>query len=479
MRATRLTIRNILGIQEFDIKLGTFNKIEGGNGKGKSSVIEAVKSVIEGGQDASLLHNGATEGEVVLLLDGGEAGDVAKIRESVNANRVVKRDVFNEKGTKLTSPKTRIDELFDLTSTNPIRFLSADRNERGRILLETLPLTVPVEDIERLSGRSWPESMTTGHALVVLDQVHKALFDERTAQTVLKDQAKAAAKKMRDALPPAPEQDYGALLEAEQAKLTALDVEQGKFREHVGSLLEQEKREQAEKLSSSLQASAAATAQHDAEILKLERQIAELRSQIAEQEKHKAAIAAEERQYRAEHDRDVQEAIGLANASFGERETGWEVKRAEIRAEMARLQEVVNQHSKAENLRELIRENEQNEKEAKERHDRLSEKLNGLDLYRRGLLDKLPIPGLSIREGQIYIDDIPFDRLNKARQVQLALQVAKRRAGKLGLILIDNAECLDPETFQAFEEAALAMESEGLQFIVTRVTEGEMKVTAA
>ena len=88
-------------------------------------------------------------------------------------------------------------------------------------------------------------------------------------------------------------------------------------------------------------------------------------------------------------------------------------------------------------------------------------------------MQRLPIPGAEVRDGEIYVNDVPFDRINRAQQVQFALNLARLRAGELGLVLVDGLECLDAETYPAFEAAAATT---GLQFLVNRVTSGPLKV---
>jgi len=71
MRLAHVRIHNILGIDELEFDAGAFTVIEGRNGGGKTSVLEALKSVVRGGEDVTLLRKGAAEGEVVWLFDDG------------------------------------------------------------------------------------------------------------------------------------------------------------------------------------------------------------------------------------------------------------------------------------------------------------------------------------------------------------------------------------------------------------------------
>jgi hypothetical protein len=96
-----------------------------------------------------------------------------------------------------------------------------------------------------------------------------------------------------------------------------------------------------------------------------------------------------------------------------------------------------------------------------------------LEQLKAQLLGKLPIDGLSVVDGDILIGGIPFDRINTARKVQMAIEVAKLRCGNLPLIAVDGIEALDSETFRIFAQEA---EKSGCQFIVARVTDGEFGV---
>ena len=71
MQVTQIKIQNILGIKELEIKPSSITEITGKNASGKTSVLEALKSVFAGGKDATLLRKGEKSGSVVLLLDDG------------------------------------------------------------------------------------------------------------------------------------------------------------------------------------------------------------------------------------------------------------------------------------------------------------------------------------------------------------------------------------------------------------------------
>ena len=99
----------------------------------------------------------------------------------------------------------------------------------------------------------------------------------------------------------------------------------------------------------------------------------------------------------------------------------------------------------------------------------LTQALNGLDKLKEGLMQDLPISGLEVRAGQLYLHSIPLVRWNESVRVKLAIDVAKLSTGDLGLIIVDGLEKLDSESFKAFTEYVQSDES--CQYVVSRVTD--------
>ncbi|MNE63998.1 hypothetical protein D3C80_1593820 [compost metagenome] len=85
----------------------------------------------------------------------------------------------------------------------------------------------------------------------------------------------------------------------------------------------------------------------------------------------------------------------------------------------------------------------------------------------------MPIPGLEVRDGEVFRNGITFDRLNTAQQVDIAVEIAKLRAGELGVICVDGIEALNSQAFDEFRERAL---QSGLQLFVSRVSDEEFTV---
>lgn len=71
MRTTKIQIRDILGIREFNMN-GESIELSGTNGVGKSSVLDAIRYALtnKSGRDV-IVRRGAVEGEILIETDSG------------------------------------------------------------------------------------------------------------------------------------------------------------------------------------------------------------------------------------------------------------------------------------------------------------------------------------------------------------------------------------------------------------------------
>ena len=97
-----------------------------------------------------------------------------------------------------------------------------------------------------------------------------------------------------------------------------------------------------------------------------------------------------------------------------------------------------------------------------------TEQMEKLQELKESKLKDLPIKGMEIVDGEIKLDGISFDRLNLSRKVELAVQIAKIRAGSLPLICNDGVELMDSNTFELSREE---IRRNGMQAVVSRVSD--------
>jgi hypothetical protein len=111
--------------------------------------------------------------------------------------------------------------------------------------------------------------------------------------------------------------------------------------------------------------------------------------------------------------------------------------------------------------------------------DEYTNRIEAVEEVRNRLLTELPIKGLAIVGGKLMhttngVGFVPFDTLNEAMRVKLAIEVARLTAGEIEVVCVDGLERLDAKTFAEFERQA---EESGLQFFVSRVAkDGSLKI---
>lgn len=421
MKVTKISIRNILGIEDLEIQPGSITEIAGPNGAGKTSVLEALRAALGGGHDATLIRKGADKAQVVIELEDG-----------VQIQRTI-----TEKGSdlKLTHPtmgqisrkQGYLNELIDQLGMNPVDFLTAPKKRRVEILLESMPMTVGREQLVNATGRA-DMTFPSGHALEVIGAVAKLLYDDRTGVNRVAREKRANAAEMQRNLPDGVDDSWASREADIAAELKALrDATQSRISDR--------------------------------------RRLAD-QNVMAIREK----VAEEIRRIEFERDQKVAAELGDRDAELEQIRGEYEPANQALTERLAEAKAKAQAWRDAGKTREFI-ERQQAEAESLESEaEQLTRALSGLDNLKAELLSDLPIQGVEIVDGDLLVDGIPFDRVNESRRIRLAMEIAKLRAGSLGLVVVDGLERLDAKAYKAFKKEAAAS---GLQFVVTRVNDAE------
>jgi len=114
------------------------------------------------------------------------------------------------------------------------------------------------------------------------------------------------------------------------------------------------------------------------------------------------------------------------------------------------------------------------EAEAKECSDQyagLTAQLEAVRQQKTDLLQgaKLPLPGLSVEDGELTYQGKPWDCMSGSDQLKVSTAIVRALKPDCGFVLLDKLEQMDLETLREF---SAWMEAEGLQGIATRVSTG-------
>lgn len=442
MNINHISINNILGIEELEFDGAKFVEIRGHNGSGKTSAIHALQAALKGGHDATLLRNGAEQGQVVLVLDDGQT-----ITKSVTA-AASKLVVTDDEGKRASRPTDVLRKLTDALSVNPIDFLRSSPKERVNVLLESIPLEL---DLQRIGvDPDEPGAINLDqHALVIMEMVRKGIYDDRTGLNRAYKEKSATVSQLRETLP-------GEAGGGDQQDATGILDQLAEF-----------------------------DTKKDAELDRVANKLASIQ---AEADKRRDEIRAETEQARLAYEKVV-----ATNQARLDEETAklndWTTKAAKqreltiskhtestaaLRAKQAEIEAIQKQAAKHEQTRETIATLAAEAEELKAEADHRTQALSDLEAYKSELLATLPIDGLTVEDGKIFRDGVPFERLNTAQQVQIAVEIAKLRAGDLAVVCVDNLELMDAETYAEF---AAQSASSGMQMFVTRVSDEALTVS--
>jgi len=449
---SHLKISNILGIDELEFSPEGFNEIRGKNGAGKTSVLEAIKAATGQGHDATLLRTGATEGEVVLVLDDG-----VEIKKRVTETRSVTK-VTGADGKQVTKPAEFMKSLVDSLSVNPVAFLSAQPKDRVKVLLEAMPIEVDAERLEQMSGIP-PILDGSIHGLAIIDEIRARVYSDRTGTNRAVKEKDNTVNQLQLAMPEVPggaEGNEDELRAQVEAATLAKDNELNRVRDKLDGI-KAENQKQIDTIRAESQAKV------DEVRAEVQRQIDEIKAKglVDAEELTSTSNAAIEAIQTKE--RETERMAGLQREKTIKTHTDTV---GPINQTLESIRTNRSAHARREQALATIKQMEKELEDLKKDADDQTKSLEQIDAYKLELLESLPIPGVEIRDGEIYRGGVVFDRLNTAQQVEIAVEIAKLRAGELGVCCVDRLECLDPEAFIAFREQVL---ESGMQLFVTTV----------
>lgn len=448
MRIQSISIVNVLGTKEAEFNPGTLTVVSGKNGSGKSSIIDALMSIFEGGHDPAALHKGAKKGVIELTLDNGVTITKTITEKSSRVEIIEPGDPPKE----VSAPQTYINELAKSLAVNPARLLMAEQKQIVGELLELCPLEFSREEISAAVGEGVQLSgdrMQTGYIpdgtlnLSAIDTFRKQLFDARAQHNKSFRDSEGTVRDLKKTLPAGgDEKDWGA----EYNRINEL------YNLTQTTVVARER-----KVSEAYNEASTAVVEEYAE-----------KERILRQKLHDDLMALEVQK---------QDAIGFAkmdhDSSMSAIKSEFDPKIESLVSEAATAKERASQQQQAAGQRALIDQFNQKCRNATIAADKLAAAMEGIDVLKKQKLDALPIAGLEVRDGKVLVDGVEFPHVNTAKRCEIAFKLCAMRVGKLPFMVLDGAELMSSDTWAEFEKAA---REHGFQVVAAKVTEGPLKI---
>lgn len=423
LRVTEIEITNFEQIENLTIRPGAVTIISGKNDSGKTSALNAVRSIFDLGHDPGFVRHGAEKAIVKMLLSDG----------STLTNTITTKGmtlvVRNADGAILPRPATLAKSMADGVSYDVMKFIRAPKKDRAAYLEKLMPMEVTsAEILKRIENKAFAPKVAkfltaTEYDLSTLGVLRSRCFEDRSLANKDIKRLDGTIDSLRKALPPnwkADDDLSGAVLEAEMVLSEKNGAMASVIAVRDSGVVECDK-------SGALKL--ACVDKWEAEqIDKIRVESKALRSDAEAELRHGRYVASHEAEPAIEA---AQVVINEATAALGAiRQQAKDVDR--LRATAADVERHANDR-----------------KEAQAEIDVLEACMEAIDRAKAARLKETKIPGLSVTGGEVYYHKsgeeaaINFDLHNQATQMELAIKIGMLGAKDLPIIVFDGFEAFD------------------------------------
>lgn len=462
---TEIEIRDCYGIPDLKAKLGQIVMIQGANGTGKTSLLNALMKIFEGGHDPGMVRQVAERAVASFTLDTGH-----KFRYECSSTSYTLTG-WNADGTVIRGPKTFLEKhIAGIEQVDPSRLLALDASTKpGRAKLRDelqrlIPLSFLPEDVQSVAtlyeGALSPaevepvrlaEKLLLGAVaahgkpadLATYDGVVASLKQSRARVGAEEKQAASAWQGLTTAV--------GDLIQSPETELAAARAEMADYNS----------------------ARSADAARLDAETVRLNTAAwtACREAKAAAEAAFREAIA----QATAAAEAECVRIAAVAQRVLAEAQPAHEERIAASAARISALEAAQKQWIEAQQtvkLREDLRDTAKAKASEWLKVDRACKLM---ELLRIKKMADFPIAGLEVTADRITVDGVDWHALNTAQVMQICIRIVARLAGNEKIIFLDHAETFDADTMEA---VAGACRDAGFQLLAARVADGPLAILA-
>lgn len=192
-----IRIASYLGIDERELEAAKINIFKGPNGKGKSSVIEAIeKTFTNKNRRTEVIKHGAEEATMFVELDDGLSID-RRVRNVKSDYLKVRKD-----GKGVESTEKFISSLVNGNIFRPLDWVNLSSKEQTKSLLSMLEIGWSEEDIINWFGELVNDIDYSQHILLILKNIEQKFYKIREEVNREVKELEARIKSIYDDLPP-------------------------------------------------------------------------------------------------------------------------------------------------------------------------------------------------------------------------------------------------------------------------------------
>lgn len=463
MKLVRHIIQNFMGIDTFRLEPGPIAILCGGNGLGKTSILESFRSLAEGGKDPDSIRKGEDEAVIKSVWEVEEGDNPEYEPGRYEITRTIKTDGYSlqvkgPNGKKIPKEKTFVDTFMPRIGFDPLAFDKLNDEQRAEKLRKFLTVKVTADEIR------------TAAKLVTLPPMAQKEFEDGIAaidSTVqgLKEKAaelRAVIKDRTGSINTFQDSIGDATAESVEKQLRDAREQHGIVNGKVLRISEElnaeanEKRQEIE--AKRTNGRAVIEDWYQAELEKLQ-QARQARVDAVEAETRAALVEVDEKR----------------RADYAEKVDPLTQEAGLIQGTIARLEREHEASAKLAGQRQQI---EEWKKELQQRKDELESidiANDQLDRLRTKKLAEIELDGMEIKGGRLYVNGVLSSKVNTAQRYLKWVEIATMFSTAKGqLLIIDELEALEPANAKLLEDA---LRDAGLQLVGAMRTEGALMVS--
>lgn len=401
MKILGLYAENFKKLKAVTIAPGDDNviKITGGNGEGKSTVLECIWAALGGKKYVPEIPVRTGEKKAVISLDLGDL--IVTRKMTANSEQL---EVSNKDGAFFKSPQAMLDKLINGLSFKPLELLKMEKQKQIETLLSVTDIQVDDAKLKELS--SYPGEFTVKNPLDKIKVAYDFIFKERTDVNRDLDRVKKTLESKPEVKKVEPV--VTAELVSEKERLTEENESN------------QEKRDDYSERQAIVQ---------DAkdEVKRLEIELKNAKEYLLEQEKQLEEL------------KPVIDSLKDNDLT-------------EINQKIASADETNKQARQYEEREKVIQEVNDYQKESDEK----TAILDKIKAYKQELVSKakFPIDGLDFGDNGILYNSLPFEQASSSQQLLVALSISAALHPDLKVITFDEGEKLDSKRWEVVEKFA-------------------------